>query len=423
MTSDSAQPGGVSKKSVYTLMLINFINLMGFGLVLLLLPFYAMKYGAGVWHIALIAATFSFCQFIFAPILGVWSDRIGRRPVLIFSQWGSVVGYLVLAGAMLVPETNPGLALFLIYLSRVIDGCSAGNITITNAYVSDVVPAKDRAGVMGLLGAAFGLGFAFGPPIGGLLGYWHPSLPGLMAAIMCVIASVMTMLYLPESHTARTRTSATGWAFSRSRLSAFRQQPMAVLLTTVWFLSMLAYVMIEPTIPLLLNDAFGYGQKEAGLFFGFVGLVIILVQGGLVRPLNKRFGEWSLAVAGAIFATIGLVLYAQVAHSAVPLLMILGIAGITNALGRSLQTPTMGAMLSQNSDPAAQGAAYGVFQGAASLARVIGPLLAGAIYSVNPTAMFLVAGTLTALAGVMLVLAKPRLITSQSVPPAGFEVK
>jgi MFS transporter, DHA1 family, tetracycline resistance protein len=419
----SSLPEGVSKKSVYTLMLINFINLMGFGLVLLLLPFFAMNYGAGVWHVALIGMTYSLCQFIFAPVLGVWSDRVGRRPVLIFSQLGSVVGYLILAGAMLLPASQSGLALFLIYLSRVIDGCSAGNITITNAYVADVIPAKDRAGILGLLGAAFGLGFAFGPPLGGILHYLHPTLPGLVAASFCLVASVMTIRYLPESHTSSQRTAHTGWAFSRQRLHVFAQQPVAVLITVVGFLSMIAYVMIESSIPLLLKQAFNYNEKQAGYFFGIVGLIIIFVQGGLVRPLNKRLGEWPLAFVGTCLATVGLLLYAHVAHEMTALLLVLAVAAVFNAVGRSLQTPTLSAMLSQNTDPNAQGAAYGVFQGAGSLARVLGPLFVGLLYSRHPAVMFLVAALFTAVAAGILLIIRPRLVSWKTVEPGGFPVQ
>lgn len=410
--SDAAAPKPVDRKAVYTLMLINFIDLMGFGLVILLLPFYAIRFEASDFAIGALLATFSLGQFIGAPMLGAWSDRIGRRPVLMVSQWGGVIGYLILAASTWFQWSSPSTGLAILFLARAVAGFTAGNLTVTNAYIADVIPPKERAGVIGLLGAAFGLGFAFGPPIGGFLGGINHALPGLLAAALSTIASIMVWKFLPESHTNRQATNAGRFAFSSERLRVVMQQPAVLWLTVIWFLSMLAYVMLEPTIPLILHDYFNYGEREAGYFFGIVGLVIIFVQGGLVRPLNKRFGEWPLAMAGAALGMIGLLLYAQV--PATPLLVLLGAAGILNACGRSLQTPTLSALLSQNAPPEHQGASYGVYQGTASLARVFGPLAGGLLYARHPVSMFFVGAGLMAVAAVILILIRPMLRSSRS---------
>ena len=403
----------VERKAIYTLMLINFVDLMGFGLVILLLPFYAVRFNASVFEVAALLTVYSACQFVGAPLLGAWSDRVGRRPVLMFSQWGSVVGYVTLAlPALFDWSARTGLAV--VFLSRIIDGFTAGNITVTNAYVSDVIPSKERAGVMGLLGAAFGVGFTIGPPLGGVLSYFHPALPGLLAALLSLVASLMVWRFLPESHTDRRPTGATGFAFSPTRLRAVAGQPMVVALCSVWFLSMLAYVMLEPTIPKILMDRFGWNELKAGVFYGVIGVVIACVQGGAIRPLNKRLGEWPIAFAGACCGIVGLLLYAQVAHAA-PLLWLIGIAALFNAFGRSLQTPTLSALVSQNSDPNAQGAVYGVYQGVASLARVIGPLIGGAIYQRHPPATFLLGAVLIAAAALVMIVVRPRLRTSHSM--------
>ena len=413
-------PSPIPKKAIYTLMLINFVDLMGFGLVILLLPFYAVRFDASVFQVAGLLTVYSACQFVGAPILGALSDRVGRRPVLMFSQWGSVVGYITLAlPAMFDWSASTGLAV--IFLSRIIDGFTAGNVTVTNAYVSDVVNAKDRAGVIGLLGAAFGIGFTLGPPLGGILSHFHPAYPGLLAALLSAMASIMVWRFLPESHTSHNRTEATGFAFSPRRLMAVARYPMVFALCGVWFLSMLAYVMLEPTVPKILMDRFQWTELKAGIFYGVIGVVIALVQGGLIRPLNKRLGEWTIAFAGACCGVIGLLLYAQVAHIA-PLLWLIALAALFNAFGRSLQTPTLSALLSQNSDPAAQGAAYGVYQGIASLARVIGPLLGGAIFARNPPATFILgAGLLIVAAGILIVM-KSRLRTSHSLDSPGDDL-
>lgn len=412
MSSDAPAPDAaapaVNRKSVYTLMLINFVDLMGFGLVVLLLPFYAAKFNASTFTIGALLATFSLCQFIGAPILGAWSDRVGRRPVLIFSQWGSVVGYLLLSLSMWYPWSSPALGLTVMFVSRIIDGFTAGNLTVTNAYVADVIPPKDRAGINGLLGAAFGLGFAFGPPIGGLLGDKHPALPGLIAAFMSGLASVLVWKTLPESHNDRTKTQAGRFAFSRDRIAAVSGQSTVLALTATWFLSMLAYVMLEPTVPLLLKSEFNYGEREAGFFFGLVGCVIIFVQGGLIRPLNKRIGEWPLALAGSTVAAVGMLLYALAVHGH-PSLVAIGIAAILNATGRSLQTPTLSALVSQNADPKNFGAAYGVYQGVASLGRVLGPLLGAALFARVPSLMFIVGTGLITAGAIILIVMRNRL--------------
>lgn len=413
MSEPAAAP--IPRKAIYTLMLINFVDLMGFGLVLLLLPFYALRFGATTGQVVLLQMVFSFCSFIGSPILGAWSDRIGRRPVLIISQWGSVVGYLVLALATIVPWADPKTGLYVLFLSRIIDGFTAGNVTITNAYIADVVPAKDRAGTMGLLGAAFGLGFTVGPPIGGFLGSINHALPGILAAILCAVASLMVWRFLPESHTDRSKTGAGTFAFSKQRLDAVRGEPMVLWLSLVWLLSMLAYVTLETSIPLMLQQRFGFDEFKAGCYFGAVGLIIIFVQGGLIRPLKKRFGEWPLSMMGAACAVVGFALYARVAVT--PLIWLIGIAAIFNAFGRSLQTPTLSSMLSQNAKPGAQGSAYGIYQGMGSLGRMFGPLLVWAFYDRNPSFLFLLSGGLIVLAAIVLIAIRPRLTTSGADRP------
>jgi MFS transporter, DHA1 family, tetracycline resistance protein len=402
---------GYDRKSIFTLMLINFVDLIGFGLVVLLLAYDARFFGATDFQVGLISSVYSLCQFIGAPLLGVWSDRIGRRPVLMFSQWGSVVGYAMLAWAMTFDASSGDAALAVIFFSRIISGLTAGNITVTNAYVSDVVPAARRAGVMGLLGAAFGLGFTFGPPLGGLLGSVAPWLPGAFAALLSAIASILVWRNLPESHLDRARTASTGWAFSRQRIAEVGRQPMVIWLSAVWFVVMFAYVMIEQVVPLMLKDELGYDRNHAGYFMGAIGLIIVLVQGGLVRKLKDRIGEWNMAMLGTIAATVGVLIYAQV--TVTPLLWVLAMGGVLNAFGRSLQTPTLSALLGQNADPKAQGAAFGVFQGMGSLARVVGPTVGTTLYGLQASMVFFASATLLAISGGMLLMIRRRLRTSE----------
>lgn len=402
----------VDRKSIYTLMMINFVDLMGFGLVLLLLPFYAFRFGAATWQVSLMNAVFPFCAFISSPVLGALSDRIGRRPVLIVSQWGSVIGYLILAASALLPDDRATLGLTLLFVSRIVDGLSAGNVTITNAYIADVVPPKDRAATNGMLGAAFGLGFTFGPPIGGVLGHFHPSYPGFMAALLSAIASLMVWRFLPESHTDRKPTGAGAFVLSPSRLRLLKTQPMVGYLALIWFLAMLAYTTLETAVPLILKYRMGYEQLHAGLFMGAIGLIIVFVQGGVIRPLKKRIGEWPMAMIGALLGVLGMLIYMRVAFA--PTLLILATAAIANACGRSLKTPTLSSILSQNADPRTQGASYGIFQGMGSLGRVFGPGIVALLYDRHAPTMFAVAAGLIALAALVLLHIRPRLRTSQA---------
>src|SRR5687767_14530129 len=185
------------KGALLILFMIVFADLMGFGLIIPLLPFYARQYAASDFQVGLLFAVYSGFQLVASPVLGLMSDRYGRRPVLILSQIGSVIGFLLLAFATHAVWVGPGMGLILVYVSRVIDGISGGNISTAQAYVSDVTTSANRAKGMGLLGAAFGIGFSIGPAIGGLLGHYDPSWPALAAAGFCSIAALLTYLKLP----------------------------------------------------------------------------------------------------------------------------------------------------------------------------------------------------------------------------------
>src|SRR4029079_8853669 len=190
------------KASLLTIFLIVFIDLVGFGLLLPNQQYYGETLGiSNPFLLTLIGPAYSFFQFLFAPILGAWSDRIGRRPVLIISQVGTLVGFIMLFSCHLVAGYSTSIAIFLLYFSRVLDGISGGNISIASAYIADITKAKDRAKGMGVIGAAFGIGFVFGPAIGGFVGK-HVGLPfvPVVAALFSLTALIMTITTLPESH-------------------------------------------------------------------------------------------------------------------------------------------------------------------------------------------------------------------------------
>jgi MFS family permease len=241
---------------------------------------------------------------------------------------------------------------------------------------------------MGVLGAAFGIGFCLGPFLGGTLGHYNKAWPAYVAAALCAVASTLTFLRLPESRR-HGETEVTAWLHP-SRFAPIFRKPVLVQLLAISFFTMAAFVMMESTIGIYLNYRFGYEERQVGYFFGFLGIVIIVVQGRLIGPLTKRFGEWPLAITGTLFVALGMLGF--MATSWWTLLALLCFAGATNATGRSLQQPTVSSLLSKFSDPREQGIVFGLYHGLGSLARVVGPIVAGVAYNVKHVGAFAAAG-------------------------------
>jgi DHA1 family tetracycline resistance protein-like MFS transporter len=373
--------------------LIVLMDLFGFGVIIPLLPFYAKEYAASDLQVGLLFSVYSACQLLAAPILGMISDRFGRRPVLVFSQLGSVAGYLLLGFTTYTHWSNPAIGLALVYVSRVIDGISGGNISTAQAYISDVTTKKDRARAMGKLGAAFGIGFAVGPFVGGLLGGMNVAYPAFAAALFSLIAAVQTFIRLPESRR-HLPTEAESWLHP-SKFVPILKASVLVQMLLLSFVSMIAFVMMESTFTLFLKDSYSYNVTQVGYFFGFAGLVIILVQGGLIGRLTKKFGEWPLAILGPAMVSCAMFTYVEAGfHKLIPLLLL---GGFLNAGGRSLQMPTLSTLISHEADPRQQGTVFGLFHGLGSLGRVLGPILATGIYAATrPWPPFAVASSIMA---------------------------
>ena len=369
-------PDEPPKGALATIFMIVFVDLLGFGIIIPLLPRYVPNFTEHPLKVTLLFSLFSICQFVGAPILGALSDRVGRRPVLVFSQFGSAVGYLLLAFATQFDWPHPGMRLALVYASRVLDGFTGGNISTAQAYVSDVTTPQNRARGMGVLGAAFGIGFTAGPFLGGFLGHYNVSWPAYVAAVASAGAAVLTLLFLKETRVHKP-TEAEVWLHP-SRFRPVLRRPVLVQLLAISFFIMAAFVMMESTVTMFLDARFGFKEKEVGLFFGFVGLVIVVVQGGLIGRLTKALGEWPLAIGGSLLVAAGMVAFTWTAYR--PMLWVLLVAGAVNAAGRSLQQPTISSLLSKFSDPRDQGVVFGLFHGLGSLARVVGPLVAGFAY-------------------------------------------
>ncbi len=364
-------------KGFWLLFLIVLVDMLGFGLIIPLLPFYALKFNASELQVTLMLSVYSLCQFVATPILGSLSDRVGRRPVLVFSQLGTTSASVILGIATAMHFKDATLGLGVVYFTRVIDGISGGNVSAAQAYVSDIVPKEQRAKYMGLLGAAFGMGFALGPGIGGLLGHFNEALPPFAAALFSLTAATLAYLKLPESlKNPAIAPESGGSHFMRS--ARLMKQPILAQISMVWFLSMFAFVTMESVFALFLKDFFKFGELGVGMTFMLAGVMIIVVQGGLIGRLKDRVGEWTLAVAGPLLFATAMLLYAQ--SSFAPAVFLLVLAVIFNALGRSLQTPAMSSLVAHAAPSAVQGAAFGLFHGMGSLARVFGPAVAGAIY-------------------------------------------
>jgi DHA1 family tetracycline resistance protein-like MFS transporter len=371
-----------SRSPLVIIFITIFIDLVGFGIVIPVLPLYAEKYGASESTVGILLAIYSAMQFIFAPILGKLSDRVGRRPVLLVSLIGTSIGFLIMG---LAPNMPAGLALLglgptlvWLFVARVIDGISGGNISTAQAYIADVTPPEERSKGMGLIGAAFGLGFVFGPMIGGVLSRISPEAPFFFAAAMAAANATALYFFLPESLSHEHRSAARRRGGVIQVLEESGSWQLGAVLAT-YFFATVAFAMMTATFALFAAHRFKFDAWHTGLLFGFVGVMGAVIQGGLLGRLVKKFGEKPLAVTGtAIFAAsvFSLPLSDSVA------LLILASTGV--AIGNSLMTPTLNALASKSVSASLQGRVLGVVASVASLARIIGPVLGGFLLSRDP---------------------------------------
>jgi DHA1 family tetracycline resistance protein-like MFS transporter len=402
------------KGSLAAIFLIVLSDFLGFGLIIPALPFYVLKFGVSPFQIGVIGATYSACQLVATPLLGAASDRYGRRPILLLSQIGSVLGYVLLAVAVGYHWEPAWVGLVLLYVARAIDGFSGGNVSTAQAYVSDVTTPENRARGMGLIGAAFGIGFSIGPGIGGVLGWIHDALPAVAAAVACSAAVLMTWLRLKEPMRHRKDAETEAWLHP-SRFTPILRNPLVAQLLAISFFSMIGFVMIETVFAIYMKDRFGFEMLGSGIFFLWFGIVIAVVQGKLIGRLVQRFGEWRLAIVGPLLIAAAMFFYGSISWIVLP--MALGVvtvlfAGLLNAGGRSTSTPTISSLISRGTDDRLQGAVFGLFHMLGSLARVIGPLIAAALYIKHPTWPFMLC------AGIMLLMAAWTIVLRANQRPA-----
>jgi MFS family permease len=417
---DPVVAGMTRRRVVGTLFLVVFIDLLGFGILIPVIPLYAKFFGANEFVGSLLIATYSAFQFVGAPILGRLSDERGRRPILLVSLLGSVLAWTLfgLAGELgpLLGATN---GLVVLFVARALAGAMGGNIATANAYIADVTPPEDRARGLGILGAAFGLGFVFGPAISGvvsspfalalfrdLLPAAVPvsefTMPSFTAALLSAANLGLAYVVLPEPRRRSTTTETTAGSRLRELYEAARSPSIGALVVS-FFVASFAFSAFESQFIFLTNDRLGYGTAENAVLLTYIGVLIAVVQGGMVGPLTERFGEYRLALAGAGIQVVTLALVPfSLSWSFVPALgpvesgaVALALVSTPLAFGNALTNVSLNALVSLNVAEAEQGGAFGLTQSAGSLARTVGPAGAGLLYVVVAYwSPFVVAGLL-----------------------------
>jgi len=364
--------------------LIIFVNLLGFGIIIPLLPFYGDAVGASPMQIGLIFASYSLCQIVASPWLGHLSDQHGRRPILIFSLIGTVASFALLAVAN---------TLFLLFAARIIDGLSGGNISTARAYISDITEEKDRARAYGIIGAAFGLGFIFGPALGGVLGRYGYAAPAWAAAVLAGVALVMTILWLPETNRSSRAARGNPWR----EMPLMLRRPVLGRLLTLDFVYWASLSVYQTTFALFGKIRFDWEIAEVGYVLAMVGFIGAFIQGGAVGPIVKRFGEKPVFVFGLFLTALGL---GTASFAYDPTFFI--IALIPAAVGGALSGPTLIAMISQNGAAGEQGRVQGVSGALESLGRTVGPVWGnGMLGAVGEGAAYLSAAVVLLLVGLV----------------------
>jgi DHA1 family tetracycline resistance protein-like MFS transporter len=347
------------------------------------LPFYTESMGASAAILGLMLSAYAAMQFVFAPIWGRLSDRIGRRPVLLFTVAGTA-GALLLLG---LADSLLGL-----FAARLLGGVFGANISVASAYITDVTPEEERTRWMGMLGASFGVGFVLGPAIGGLLSPYGYAVPMLVASAVAGANLAYTFFALPEPDNRQTRDTP-----GAERESSLRQPLVRRLVITNLAFS-LAVTQLEAVFAFFMMDRFRYDAQDVAWILVLMAVVMVGVQGGGMRALASRFGERQLLITGS--AVLGLSMAVTPWMYSVPVLLI---PLLLSSVGRGVSQPSMMSLVSVTADASERGTVMGRFQSAASLARVFGPAMAGLLYDVEVFAPFLLAGGLMAVVVVLAV--------------------
>ncbi|PDW02118.1 MFS transporter [Candidatus Viridilinea mediisalina] len=375
------------RSPLLVIFLVVFVDLLGFGIILPLLPFYAEDMGASEVQVGLLMMIYSAAQMVAAPIMGNLSDRFGRRRLLIVSQIGTVAGFLILGLATTLP---------MLFVGRFVGGIMAGSITVAQAYISDVTDEQNRARGLALIGAAFGLGFVLGPVIGGLLAEFGYHVPALLAAGVAALSLILALIFLKEPPQRRSSGRGGPLALARATLELGRRPFLRPIYLT-GFLAGLALICFQSSFALYSERRYGFGPREAGLMLAYVGMVTVILQVGFTGRLVRRFGEERLIMAGTLLLYASLMLTAITSDW-----QVLFISLMLVAVGSGLLTPNLQSLLTQASDEHERGQVLGVYTSLDSLARAVAPLPATWLLgAVAPGAPLLLGGVLAGLAGIV----------------------
>jgi MFS transporter, DHA1 family, tetracycline resistance protein len=391
------------KGALLTVFLVVFVDLLGFGIVLPLLPRYADVYLGGYSDtakgaaIGILFSSFSLMQFLFSPVWGRISDRVGRRPVLIISLCGSVVFYALFGIATAFSSADAELALGLLLVSRIGAGIAGASVSTAAAVIADCTPPEKRAKGMALIGAAFGIGFTFGPLIAylGLEVFQdNPWGPGAIASALSAVALVIAVVKMPETRTAGGPLQRKE-LFSLHRTMEVLKSPALGPLILTYFLAIFAFANFEATLSLFSEYVFRMDPKSNSLLFAYVGFVLMVAQGGVYRRLAGKLPEWNLMAAGVAMMFLGLGGLGGIALAAyrmvdspdavaglkTPFYFVIAVA----VFGFAFVNPSVSSLVSRRADPARQGEVQGVSQSFASLGRILGPFLGSVLFQISPS--------------------------------------
>ncbi len=360
-------PGAPDQRRTLTFVILTvFLDLLGAGILIPILPYLVRQFRSDAFTVGMLSVSFSLAQFVAAPLLGALSDRIGRRPVLLFSILGSAGGYFLFGWAG---------SLWVMYLARIIDGITGGNISTAMAAIADVSKPEDRAKNFGLIGMAFGFGFIIGPVLGGVLSKISLQAPAYGAAVIALITAVFGFFAFPETLPVERRNSkAAELNPLRPIAAAFARPEMRTLLLALFFLNF-AFAGLQTNFSNFTMDRFQFTADQNAWVFAFIGVLAAVMQGGVVRRLIPIFGESKLALSGFGLFTAGFLLLAA---SWIPWWIYPAVGLI--AVGSSFTNPTLNAMVSRRAGPSEQGSILGTTQSVLSLTRVFGPLWAGMVF-------------------------------------------
>ena len=351
----------MKKSPLATILLVVFVELIGFGMIIPILPLYAKSFRAEEWQIGLLLGCYSFMQFLASPILGYISDRIGRKPVLLVSLVGSAVGYAVMASAQ---------SLTTLFIARIIAGICGASVGTAAAYIADITPPENRSRRMGLIGAAFGVGFVLGPAIGGILSHFWTVGPFWFGAGLAFLNAIAVLLILPEPERHVKRSEAAIPA-APDVVDRTGRGGIPILVAT-YFVAIAGFAIVTMIYPQVLDRRFSLTPAQISMVFVFLGLVGAFIQGGAIGRMAKRFGDYQLAGTGLFLMGISMVVMPLAQNMGLFLLFTFGLA-----VGNSLAQPTLMAMASRLAASTAQGRVIGTVQSAGSLGRVVGPSAGG----------------------------------------------